>query len=174
MKIKKPAEEVDVCDLCQRETGSLLTQCIICGKEYCFSCNAYFPGCWVRPNVCKKCGGKNDVISIVGKYADKITPIIRERDKILSELPISESEEYIDETMDIYSSAGTKVRFLNKNGYDNERETAAKVFDTTTIYTVKNIEVHSSVSYVTLEEYPERSYNSVMFTEVIESEKDDD
>lgn len=70
------------------------------------------------------------------------------------------------DTMDIYAAPGTKVRFMNCNGYPSERVKAAEELDTSTIYTVNRIEVGGSSSRVYFEHNPGRGYNTVMFTEV--------
>lgn len=67
--------------------------------------------------------------------------------------------------MDIYAPVGTKVRFLNENGYDFELEHAKKVFDVNKTYTVKDITIYSSSSDVVFEEV-DGEWNTVMFTEV--------
>lgn len=55
-----------------------------------------------------------------------------------------------------------KAKFLNKNGYDFERERAAKVFDLDKEYTIKSGEMYSSSSNITFEEV-EGKWNTVMF-----------
>ena len=67
--------------------------------------------------------------------------------------------------MDIYAKAGTKVRFLNANGFDAERQNARKYLLTDQTYTVDSIKVGSFVSYVRLKEYPQTMFNTVMFEE---------
>jgi len=71
----------------------------------------------------------------------------------------------LDSTMDIYSKPGTKIRFRNCGGYPAEAELAAKVLNITDTYTVESIDVHSSISYVRLYEFPNESFNTVMFSE---------
>lgn len=70
------------------------------------------------------------------------------------------------ETMNIYAKPGTKVYFLGKNGYEGELNVALKTFEIGTELTVKSIAVASSISYVTFEEYPNKSFNTVMFSEM--------
>lgn len=65
--------------------------------------------------------------------------------------------------MDIYSARGTTVYFLNKNGYDFEREEAAKIFSEGQSLTVKRVDVHNSSSSVEFEEQPGKWFNTVMF-----------
>lgn len=70
------------------------------------------------------------------------------------------------ETMNIYSTSGTKVRYKNRNGYDGDREFLKE----NGIYTVDYTEVGGFHTSVYLREVPERSFNSVMFEEVKEGE----
>lgn len=65
-------------------------------------------------------------------------------------------------SMNIYSHPGTRVRFLNENGYDHERTSAAEVFDTERYYTVSEIDVGNWSSTVHFEEV-EGWWNTVMF-----------
>lgn len=67
-----------------------------------------------------------------------------------------------DEVMNIYSPWGTLVTFLNKNGYDYERELAAKVFEPGKIYEVDYIVVGNSSSIVKLVGVA-GEWNTVMF-----------
>lgn len=57
---------------------------------------------------------------------------------------------------------GTKIRFLNKNGHNFQREEAAKLFDVDKSYTLKASDVYSSSSTLEFEEVP-GIFNSVMF-----------
>jgi hypothetical protein len=66
-------------------------------------------------------------------------------------------------SMDIYSPEGTKVTFLDRNGTDFDRVEAEKILKVGQVYTIKSIEVYDWVSYVTLEEVPDKTFNSVMF-----------
>ncbi len=70
------------------------------------------------------------------------------------------------EIMNIYSAPGTKVRFLNKNGYEYDLEHARKYLNTNRIYTVRNIDVGGWSSTVYLEEVPGEYFNTVCFKEV--------
>ena len=69
-------------------------------------------------------------------------------------------------SMDIYSSIGTKVTFLNRNGTDFDRVEAEKILKIGEVYTIANIDVRDYISYVTLEEVPGKTFNSVMFDNV--------
>ena len=62
---------------------------------------------------------------------------------------------------------GRKVKFLNCNGYDSEREYANKCFKEGDILTVKEIYVGRSNSKVEFEEFPNKRFNTVMFKDVI-------
>lgn len=65
--------------------------------------------------------------------------------------------------MDIYSSPGTKVRFLNQNGHDYQREDALKYFAEGQVLTVDEIDVGSWSSSVKFQELPGKWFNTVMF-----------
>lgn len=67
--------------------------------------------------------------------------------------------------MNIYAQKGTKVRFLNFNGQEWEREKAATVFDIETEYTVERTDVGNWSSDVYFEEVA-GPWNTVMFLEV--------
>ena len=66
----------------------------------------------------------------------------------------------------VESPQGRKVRFLNENGYDGEREFARRFFSKGDILTVKEIYVGRSSSDVEFEEYPNRRFNTVMFADI--------
>lgn len=61
---------------------------------------------------------------------------------------------------------GRKVRFLNNNGYDSERERASRYFKEGQILTVKDIYVGSWSSDVEFIEFPGKEFNTVMFEDV--------
>ena len=61
---------------------------------------------------------------------------------------------------------GRKVKYLNKNGYDHDRERANKFFKEGEILTVKEIYVDSWSSTVEFEEFPGKVFNTVMFTDL--------
>ena len=65
--------------------------------------------------------------------------------------------------MDIWSPPGTYVKYLNKNGYESDRERANKVLEEGKQYTVYKIDVGSSRSTVQLVEFPDQWFNTVMF-----------
>lgn len=78
---------------------------------------------------------------------------------------IDEEESY----MDIYSPPGTKVRFAANGGWEYDKEEAKKVLTLGKIYTVSNVDVHSSHSYVSLEGV-NGEFNTVLFNEVSKSD----
>ena len=84
MKIKKPAEEVEVCDFDQR--GGYLTTCIVCGRRYCLTCGGMIAGCWVQPDICRECDDREDVRRVVAQYSAQITPIIKKERAALKRL----------------------------------------------------------------------------------------
>lgn len=68
-------------------------------------------------------------------------------------------------TMDIYTKNGTKVIYTGKNGYEADREKANQYLEVGKEYTVMSVDIGSSMSYVQLEECPEKCFNTVMFDE---------
>lgn len=69
--------------------------------------------------------------------------------------------------MNIYAKKGDKVMFLNRNGYPNDPKHAVIVGVVEgNEYTVKSVEVGGWCSYVTLEEFPNEEFNTVMFADV--------
>ena len=78
--------EIAVCDCCKdREAAQI---CRRCKCDYCLVCACIISGCYVRPSVCRRCGEDKEVIAICNEYADKIEPIIKERNaKLYKESP---------------------------------------------------------------------------------------
>lgn len=70
----------------------------------------------------------------------------------------------MSETMNIYAPRGAKVVFLNQNGYDHDLEHARScgLVEGHT-YTVDRTVVHSWITDVYLQEFPDIPFNSVMF-----------
>ncbi|MNC13981.1 hypothetical protein D3C87_2115180 [compost metagenome] len=72
--------------------------------------------------------------------------------------------------MDIYSPMGTKVRFApGNNGYESENAAARQVLELNAIYTIDHTDVGSWSTDVTLQEFPSKRFNSVLFESVNES-----
>ena len=66
--------------------------------------------------------------------------------------------------MNIYSKAGSKVIYLDENGYDSQRDHCNSLgLIRGKEYTVKYTVIHSYCSEVCLVEYPEFEFNTVMF-----------
>lgn len=84
MIITKPAEEIAVCDFCERRLP--LTTCLVCKRDYCMHCEATIYACVVEAEICKACSTRGDVNEIVARYAHKIVPIIKERNSELYKL----------------------------------------------------------------------------------------
>lgn len=85
MKIKVPSKTVEACDICERQcAGSLLTKCVICGKEYCHICEAIMCGCIHQPDVCKKCAAHDAVKATVERFAPLLTGLLKRRNKALA------------------------------------------------------------------------------------------
>jgi hypothetical protein len=85
MKKTKPATEIELCDICQRETA-LLDTCPVCKSRYCLTCRAIIPGCIHTVEVCRKCGHKDDVLAVVMAHAPIIQAAIRARNNEISKL----------------------------------------------------------------------------------------
>lgn len=68
--------------------------------------------------------------------------------------------------MDIYGESGNKVRYTGEGGYESDRTYANQYIDVGSILTIKHIEIGGWTTYVTFEEIPGRSFNSVMFEDV--------
>lgn len=64
------------------------------------------------------------------------------------------------------SPEGRKVYFLNKNGYETQREHANKFFEENQVLTIKEIYVGRSSSEVEFIELPHKKFNTVMFADV--------
>ncbi len=78
-----------------------------------------------------------------------------------------EAEKSRSLTMDIYAKLGTSIRYLGVNGYDSDREYANKYLSVDSIYTVKRTEVGNWSSSVELLEFPDKLFNTVLFSEVL-------
>ncbi len=76
--------------------------------------------------------------------------------------PICGQDDCGMDTMCIHSPPGTAVVFLDDNGYDAEREEAAKILTKGQRYEVRDVDVDSWYSNVILEGVP-GSFNTVMF-----------
>lgn len=79
MKKMLPPREVEICDCCHREMSYLQT-CKFCGGSYCLSCRAIISGCVHQVDVCRNCGDKPELVSIVEKYAPLIRTVLEARD----------------------------------------------------------------------------------------------
>lgn len=61
--------------------------------------------------------------------------------------------------------AGRQVLFLSENGRDSELERARKFFQRGELLTIKEIEVGMYSSEVEFDEYPGKTFNTVMFAD---------
>lgn len=66
-------------------------------------------------------------------------------------------------SMDIYTAPGEKIVFTGEGGYPYEGINAKKILDIGKVYTINNIEIHSSCSYVKLNEITGEVFNTTMF-----------
>lgn len=74
--------------------------------------------------------------------------------------------EEVGERVNIYTIAGDKIKFIDENGHEDQREFAKKNFPKGTILTIKEIDIDSWCSYVTVEEFPNLKFNTVMFEDI--------
>ncbi len=72
----------------------------------------------------------------------------------------------MEDTMDIYSPKGTKVRFSGKNGTDFDQEFARKYLVVGGLYTISRTEVGSFSSDAILAEFPHSRFNTVLFAPI--------
>jgi hypothetical protein len=84
MKIKKPEEEIEVCDICQ--CGGYLKTCIVCHGQYCLSHQAILPGSYVQSSVCEKCGKRDEVMAVIDRFRPTIKTLVDNRNADLSNL----------------------------------------------------------------------------------------
>lgn len=84
---KKIHKTVQICDICERE-NNYLQKCIVCGKEYCLTCQSVIPGCMIGVDCCKECTERDDVNEIVKKYAIPLFDTKKLRDEELKKLNI--------------------------------------------------------------------------------------
>lgn len=83
---KKVLEKtVEVCDVCHGES-TLLSACIICKREHCYTCKGIIMGCVVRADVCRECADRKDVQRICDRYAGRLAAAVKKRNAELREL----------------------------------------------------------------------------------------
>ena len=70
------------------------------------------------------------------------------------------------QTMSLNSKKGTKVKFTGIGGWDFDKNFARKHLSVGGNYTISKIRVSGWYSYVTLEEFPDLEFNTVMFDKV--------
>lgn len=91
MKKQIPEHELNVCDLCER--SGFLSECHVCGREFCLSHQGMVPATWGFTTICTECADRNDVQIICRSYAEQLALIYKARDKALKELAVgSESD----------------------------------------------------------------------------------
>ncbi|WP_010501424.1 hypothetical protein [Paenibacillus elgii] len=61
---------------------------------------------------------------------------------------------------------GSKVRFMNRGGYDGDRAATAKVLRTGEIYEVERVEIYQSSTNIYLVGFGDHGFNSVHFDDV--------
>lgn len=72
----------------------------------------------------------------------------------------------MNKTMNIFAKKGSKVRFLNENGWDGEPESASRYLDKGKEYTVDFVDIGGWCSSVFLKEVPNIPFNTVMFEDI--------
>jgi hypothetical protein len=73
------------------------------------------------------------------------------------------------ETMNIYAKRGDKVKFSFPDwGYNSDIEKAKEYLTVGKEYTIEKTDVSSWHTNVYLQEFPEVSFNSIMFEDVVE------
>lgn len=77
MKVTKPAETVEVCDICGQRDH--LKDCDVCGRQFCLSHEGIVGQCWGFTCLCCECVEHESVQKICKRYADLLTPIFEER-----------------------------------------------------------------------------------------------
>jgi len=73
-------------------------------------------------------------------------------------------------SLNIYTPPGRKVRFMNANGHDGEKEEACLYLQEGAVYTLLKADIYRYRTEIYLEEFPEIPFNSVMFANVKEGE----
>lgn len=76
----------------------------------------------------------------------------------------------LNDPMDIYTKSGTSVIFHCEGGYNHEKDYAKNKLELGKKYTVLTTNVQDWVSYVTLQEFPDLEFNTVMFREASSEE----
>jgi len=67
-------------------------------------------------------------------------------------------------SMNIYAKKGHKVVFTNTdNGFELDKAKAREFLKTGETYTIESTDVGGWITYVTLIEFPDQTFNSVMF-----------
>lgn len=98
-------------------------------------------------------------------------------DKAIEKYEATHKVMSLDGGLDMYSAFGSrfksnispkgrKVKFLNDNGYDSEREYTNKYFKENQILTIEEIYVGRNSSEVEFEELLGKRFNTVMFADL--------
>lgn len=89
MSRKTETVKVVICDVCHRLVSnlSLMKNCIICGREYCYYCQGVGNNAF-REDICKDCIKRKDVQSILEQYLElRYHPAVRDQRMALKALP---------------------------------------------------------------------------------------
>lgn len=80
---------------------------------------------------------------------------------------LSETRKPIEERINFYTKAGSKIKLHSRwqhSGWDSERAEIAKLFKPDVEYTLKAMDVGRNDSKLEVEEYPNKRFNTVFFT----------
>jgi hypothetical protein len=120
-------------------------------------------------------GGPTFQALVDGFELEKLTPFFEKKEINWAVFSIDLKNFFIRETAkkmvpNIYSRAGSKLIYLDKNGYDEDREEANKFLKKGELYTVDHVDIFKYSSTVYLKEFPEMGFNMVMFRNYYPSE----
>lgn len=91
MKIKVPSKTVEACDICGRQ-NSLLDECEVCKREYCFTCEAIICGCVHQPDVCRECAESDKVRAVILRFVKPLVDVLKKRTAALRRVRITKKD----------------------------------------------------------------------------------
>ena len=104
-----------------------------------------------------------DFFSLLDNAYDEATGVINNREKEQLQKEKEQLQKEKRTRMDIFSPKGTRVRYTGKGGYETQRKKANEYLDVDAIYLVERTKVGGFHTDVYLQEFPDISFNSVMF-----------
>ena len=84
MRTTIPQKTVEVCDFCNRE--GYLRECHVCGRSFCLVDEGLVGQCWGFTKLCCECSQRDDVGKICERYAKRLAPLYRQRERALKRL----------------------------------------------------------------------------------------